>query len=277
MERKVKENLSGLELFETKKKLFAMRDEATQELEAKAPHFVETYYQIYRGKDWLIKDIVKDVKKKGWTDEKYKFLFSRYALERLSDVNVEYSRSLTILMLGHEPLIKFVMQKMTIPRFISYDEVYSEMTYALRKAIDGYDILGDVKFVSYACVGLYNEARRFIDKECKRQNVSFDEVVEEKTNKYKINNVELRTTDPFIDDYAEIDARSCVWKLLGHFDKRAQIIVMAVLNDVPRGEIAKIVHMSKSSVNSIFTSVMTEMTAITHDPDYIKDKKYKEV
>ncbi len=280
MERKSKQslsnkNLSGIELFKTKNKLYAMRDEAKRELEEQDPDFLDIYGEISYGKEWMIKDIVKNIKRKGWTDAKYRYLFSLYSLERLFDVNLEYSRPLTILMLAHEPLIHYVMKKMAIPRWISYDEVYAEMSYALRKAIDYYDVFGDVKFVSYASVSMYNVARRFVDKECKRHNVSFDEVVEEKQSKYRRKNVDLRTIDPFIEDYAEIDARQRVWELLGHFDKRAQIIVMAVLNGIPRLEITKIVNMCKSSVNSIYASVMTEMVSMAKDPDYIKDQKYK--
>ncbi len=270
------ENLSGAELDETKKKLCAMRDQAIKVLKEENPKFLATYDKVCSGQDWLIKDIVNDVKRKGWSDEKYKLFFSCYALEKLAGENMKNSYTLAILMLAHEPLINYVMRKISIPLWISYDDVRAEMSYALRKSIDGYNVFGDVKFVSYACVGLYNNAIKYIDQESKRQNVSFEEVLEEKSNQHRTKKVDLRATDPFIDDYAEIDAKKRVWELLGHFEKRAQFIAMAVLNGVPRRDITNVVKMSKSSVNSIFASVMTEVTHIANDSNYIKDKKYKD-
>lgn len=250
-----------------------------QQITAEDKLFVEQLDRILSGKSWEIERFVKYInKKRGLTNLESEYLFRLLKIEKLNNKDMSKSDVLAILLLCHKHFVYYVIDKIKIPACIRYDEVLAQVESGLRKAIDGYDVEQEAKFLTYANVVMKNEALMLM--RLKRLSVIS---LEEKVSPDDKNDITysqvLAYDDEYIQDFAERDLAERCWRFLGYFNITTQVCIMAHLGKYTKKytctEVAQMLNISRSVVSKRITFAIKEMQLMAQDPRYIIDKKYQ--
>lgn len=173
--------------------------------------------------------------KRSFDNEINELLFNEYMEDKARNIPPEESEARTLLILGNEHIIYFVLRK----QFGIYGECndleeFAEGKIGLIQAVDGYNNEGDTKFITYAYQAITNQVYKYynmlnnsanlVDK----QKVSLsDYIAIEHTDKKEICYEDaLMADDDFIEHFADKDFLEVLKRNIVYLTRNEQICVI---------------------------------------------------
>lgn len=220
-------------------------------------------------------------------NDKNILLFKEYNQDKLNNIPRQDSDARTILILGNQRLVYFVLKsKFEIHAKLDDLEEFSVGQIALVKAVDTYDVNSGIRFVTYACKVIMNDIKMFYRKinslsnTAERTKIFFDETVQDKGN----SDDKLTLKDTIKDDYnfveevVDREELNRIIKNIKYLSKNEAFVLVnyyGLFNHQPKSqkEIADILQCSRCNISRCYTLAVEKLKILTLSDEYLTEEQ----